>query len=358
MILRAPAKLNLCLYLGARRDDGLHELRSLFCPLLLSDRIEVERAPRARPTRSSAPGSRARTWSGSRSRRCGRGAGSGRRCGSRSTSGSRSPPGSAAAAPTPPRCCGWPPASSTTCRGSPPGSGADVPSQLDPAFALVGGAGEMVEPLPAPGEFAVVLIADDDGLATAEVYARGGLARARRARPRSSSELAARLREAAAAGASPLDYAELLVNDLEQAAISLRPAIAEALAALDEVGARARRWSAGSGPTAVGLFDDMVAADAAALGAAAPLRARDRLGAAAPRIIRARVQLRGREARPRSGSGVIVARDRRSASSPSSASAPTSTSSSCSRTSPSGSATGPTCWSGCSRSSRPAPSSA
>ena len=31
------------------------------------------------------------------------------------------------------------------------GLGADVPSQLDPAFALVGGAGERIEPLPSPG---------------------------------------------------------------------------------------------------------------------------------------------------------------------------------------------------------------
>ena len=41
MTLRAPAKLNLCLYLGGRRDDGLHELRSLFCPITLADRIVV-----------------------------------------------------------------------------------------------------------------------------------------------------------------------------------------------------------------------------------------------------------------------------------------------------------------------------
>ena len=41
MVVRAPAKLNLCLYLGKTRDDGLHELRSLFCPLALSDRITV-----------------------------------------------------------------------------------------------------------------------------------------------------------------------------------------------------------------------------------------------------------------------------------------------------------------------------
>ena len=44
MTLRAPAKLNLCLYLGRPRDDGLHELRSLFCPLTLADRIVVTEA--------------------------------------------------------------------------------------------------------------------------------------------------------------------------------------------------------------------------------------------------------------------------------------------------------------------------
>ena len=41
MILRAPAKLNLCLYLGPRRDDGLHELCSLTQALTLSDRLLV-----------------------------------------------------------------------------------------------------------------------------------------------------------------------------------------------------------------------------------------------------------------------------------------------------------------------------
>ncbi len=75
--------------------------------------------------------------------------------------------------------------------------------------------------------------------------------------------LGRRLREVAGDGASPLDYAELLENDLEQAAVSLRPGIAEALAALDEVGA-ARTLVTGSGPTAVGLFDDLLAADEAA----------------------------------------------------------------------------------------------
>src|SRR4051794_39762228 len=37
--LTAPAKLNLCLYVGPRRDDGLHEIRSLFEPLELADEL-------------------------------------------------------------------------------------------------------------------------------------------------------------------------------------------------------------------------------------------------------------------------------------------------------------------------------
>ncbi|HEU4461074.1 MAG TPA: hypothetical protein VFR75_00640, partial [Solirubrobacterales bacterium] len=46
MLLRAPAKLNLCLYLGGTREDGLHELCSLFEPLELADLIEVTPAER------------------------------------------------------------------------------------------------------------------------------------------------------------------------------------------------------------------------------------------------------------------------------------------------------------------------
>ena len=44
MVDRAPAKLNLGLLVGAARGDGLHELRSLFCPLVLSDRVSVTTA--------------------------------------------------------------------------------------------------------------------------------------------------------------------------------------------------------------------------------------------------------------------------------------------------------------------------
>jgi 4-diphosphocytidyl-2-C-methyl-D-erythritol kinase len=149
--------------------------------------------------------------------------------------------------------------------------GADVPSQLDQAFALVGGAGDVVEPLSPPRHFGVVLIAADDGLSTAEVYVeahRLGLGRD----PEELNSIAGELREAAGHGASPLEYHELLVNDLAHAALSLRPAIGGALTALKDAGAEVALVT-GSGPTAFGVFDDIAAADAAA-GQLAPRFAR------------------------------------------------------------------------------------
>lgn len=259
-VLRAPAKLNLCLYLGGVRPDGKHELRSLFCPLLLSDRIEVGEAEGEADeivcegvegpnlVGVALEAMRARGWEGPAMRveidkripvAAGLGGGSADAAAVLRLAVDRIPDLDALAA----------------------GLGADVPSQLDPSFALVAGAGERIELLPPPGEFAVVLIGDDEGLSTADVYAQAdalGLGRD----PRELDEIAARLRSAAGAGASPLEYAELLVNDLEQAAISLRPRIAEALAALEEAGAR-RAMVTGSGPTAFGIFDDIAGADAA-----------------------------------------------------------------------------------------------
>jgi len=56
---------------------------------------------------------------------------------------------------------------------------------------------------------------------------------------------------------------ELLVNDLEPAARSLRPGIGDALEELREAGAPVAILS-GSGPTAVGLFADLAGAREAA----------------------------------------------------------------------------------------------
>ena len=261
MILRAPAKLNLCLYLGPARDDGMHELLSLFCPLALSDRLAVRELDGggdevvckgvAGPNLVGVAleSMRARGW--------------------------RRPPVRVEIEKSIPIAAGLGGGSADAAAvlrlaaaelpdiwEAAVGLGADVPSQLEPAFSLVSGAGELVDRLPAPGEFAVVLIPDDEGLDTGAVYAEAdslGLGRDRA----ELDELDADLRLAAAAGASPLAYPRLLVNDLEQAAISLRPRIAEALSALEQGGA-ARAMVTGSGPTAVGLFESLDAAAAAA----------------------------------------------------------------------------------------------
>ena len=118
------------------------------------------------------------------------------------------------------------------------------------------------EPLPAPAEHAALLLPSGGGLSTAANFAtadRLGLGRA----PEELEEIAPRLRAAAGAGASPLAYVDLLVNDLEPAAVSLRPDIGDALDALRATGAPAVFLS-GSGPTAVALFATLAAAERAA----------------------------------------------------------------------------------------------
>ena len=255
----APAKINLCLYLGARRDDGLHELCSLFEPLALADLIEVAPAAADEVVCPGVEGEnlaaaalaalREAGWERGPLRieiekrvpvAAGLGGGSGD-----AAAVLRLAAGEVAELPRIAAALG-----------------ADVPSQLRPALALVRGAGEDVEPLPEPPRHAAVLLPDGGGLSTAAVFAaadRLGLGRG----PEELDELAVRLRAAAGAGASPLDYPELLVNDLEPAARSLRPAIGEALEALREAGAPVAFLS-GSGPTTVGLFADLDAAEAAA----------------------------------------------------------------------------------------------
>jgi 4-diphosphocytidyl-2-C-methyl-D-erythritol kinase len=258
---RAPAKLNLCLYLGQRREDGLHELRSLFCPLALSDRIVVVDAE-GEGDEVVCPGIegpnlaavalealRARGWSRDPvyveiDKRIPVAAGLGG--------------ASADAAAMLRLAAGELDGLSEVAAGL----GADVPSQLEPKLSLVSGAGERVERLPDPGEFGLVLIPHDRGLATADVYAEAD--RLRLGRPAAElDELEARLRAVAAGGASPLAYVGLLVNDLERPALSLLPEISEALDALEEVGA-ARALVTGSGPTAFGIFEDIARADEAA----------------------------------------------------------------------------------------------
>ena len=260
--LRAPAKLNLCLYVGPRGDDGLHEIRSLFEPLELADELRISEADADEVicegiegpdlTASALAALREHGWDGPRLRievtkRIPVAAGLGG--------------GSADAAAVLRLAMG----EVEGLRSIAAGIGADVPSQLQLRPCLVAGAGEVIEPAPPPGEHAVVLIPQAEGLATAAVYAEAD----RLGSPRGDAELEAirrRLRDAVDEGGSPLDYREHLVNDLQAAAISLRPEIEDALRALEEAGA-AHAMVTGSGPTAFGLYPtaDQAAAAAAVL---------------------------------------------------------------------------------------------
>jgi 4-diphosphocytidyl-2-C-methyl-D-erythritol kinase len=255
----APAKLNLCLYVGPKRDDGLHEIRSLFEPLELADELKLSEAKADEVicegidgpdlTEKALIALRENGWDGPPLRievtkRVPVAAGLGG--------------GSADAA-----------AVLRLARGRVEGLraiaaeiGADVPSQLQPRACLVAGAGEVIEPAPPPAEHGVVLIPQEEGLATAEVYAEADRLRT----PRGDAELEAirrQLRDAVDEGGSPLDYREHLVNDLQPAAISLRPEIEGALRALEEAGA-SHAMVTGSGPTVFGLYPTVDEALAAA----------------------------------------------------------------------------------------------
>jgi 4-diphosphocytidyl-2-C-methyl-D-erythritol kinase len=259
MLVHAPAKLNLGLYLGRPRPDGLHELCSLFEPLVLADLIRIEEAERDEVICAGVDGEnlaaralatlRERGWDGPPLRieiekrtpvAAGLGGGSADAAAIlRLASGTLADLPAIAAE-----------------------LGADVPSQLRPALALVQGAGERVEPLPAPAEHAALLLPGGGGLSTKEVFDeadRLGLGR----EESTLAGIADQLRTAAGSGASPLTYTELLINDLEPAAISLRPDIGTALDLLRSTGAPAVFLS-GSGPTAVGLFSTLAEAERAA----------------------------------------------------------------------------------------------
>ena len=174
MIL-APAKLNLCLFLGPRREDGLHELCSLFEPLALADAIEVSEADRDEVLCAGVEGENlaARALAGLRGR------------------GWQGPPlrieiekripvaaglgGGSADAAAVLRLAREP---ATGMAASVPDLeelaaelGGDVPSQLVPSLALVRGAGERIARLPDPEPHAVVLLPGGGGLSTAEVFA-------------------------------------------------------------------------------------------------------------------------------------------------------------------------------------------
>ncbi len=252
----APAKVNVCLCVGPPREDGMHELLSVMQSITLCDELEL-RDGEHDGDETVCPGvegpnlvtaaltafREATGWDGPPQRveitkripvAAGMGGGSADAAAALRLAARRSGLGDfdlllelAAAL------------------------GSDVPSQLRPGRTLVRGAGESVSGLADPARFGVLVLPSPLTLSTAAVYREAD----RRGVGRSAAELEALSRDVAALAG---------VNDLEAAALALEPSIESALELARGAGAP-RAMVCGSGPTAIGLFDDPALAERAAV---------------------------------------------------------------------------------------------
>lgn len=264
---RAPAKVNLLLQVAGPRADGLHPLCSVFSPVRLEDELLIEPVEGARDTvhcagvegenlalaalaayRSAAPHAGLPTLRITIEKRIPVAAGLG--------GGSAD----AAAVLRAATALAERPLGPDRLHALAAELGSDVPSQIEPRSALVQGVGERLEPL-ALAPMALVLVPSAEGLSTPRVYRELDRLRAEGLAPERAEldpEAALRL-----AGAPASELAAAMENDLEGAALSLRPELQGTLAALMELGALGARVT-GSGPTAFGVFADRAAAEDAA----------------------------------------------------------------------------------------------
>jgi 4-diphosphocytidyl-2-C-methyl-D-erythritol kinase len=249
----APAKVNLCLFLGGLRADGRHELVTLFESVSLADEVELSAGPGVGDhvvcqgveepnivTRALAllrdQGWDAPSVEVTIDKRIPVAGGMGG--------------GSADAAAVLRIASQVSPVSAAALTRIAAALGADVPSQLEPGIVLGTGAGDQVRPVAPRLPHAIVVVPQLPGLRTAEVYRRAdelGLPRSDPELDRLRTDVASALESGS--GLPP----RLVVNDLEPAAISLLPGVAAARDAVRATGAD-HALVCGSGPTVAGLY--------------------------------------------------------------------------------------------------------
>ncbi|MEE4493354.1 4-(cytidine 5'-diphospho)-2-C-methyl-D-erythritol kinase [Streptomyces sp. BE230] len=134
--------------------------------------------------------------------------------------------------------------------------GSDVPFSLVGGAALGVGRGEQLTPVEVGGTFHWVFAVADGGLSTPAVYREFDRLTAGTQVPEPAAS--AVLMDALRAG-DPVALAAALSNDLQAPALSLRPSLADTLAAGTEAGALAALVS-GSGPTTAFLTEDEASA--------------------------------------------------------------------------------------------------
>jgi 4-diphosphocytidyl-2-C-methyl-D-erythritol kinase len=258
---RAYAKLNLVLHVGRPRVDGMHPLCSLFASIDLADDVTAEPTPDGADSVEcpgvAGPNLALAAVAAVRNRLGGAVPPIRLRIAKRIPVAAGLGGGSADAAAVlriANRIAGERLAA-TELRELAAALGSDVPSQLEPGHALVQGTGELLERMQLP-PLAVVLLPAREGLSTGAVYAE--LDRTGGGRDRLDPEPLRRL-----ATAAPAELAAALENDLQPAALTLRPELDETLARIRAAGALGTALS-GSGPTCFGLFEERPAAERAA----------------------------------------------------------------------------------------------
>ncbi|MFI1965631.1 4-(cytidine 5'-diphospho)-2-C-methyl-D-erythritol kinase [Streptomyces pathocidini] len=168
--------------------------------------------------------------------------------------------------------------------------GSDVPFSLVGGAALGRGRGERLTPLEVGGAFHWVFAMADGGLSTPAVYRECDRLRAECGRgadvgsvpaPEPSPALLDALAEGDLAALASAIMAGGTSNDLQAAALSLRPSLADTLVAGEKAGAMASLVS-GSGPTCAFLTRDEPAAKALAEALTATRTCRTARGAPSP----------------------------------------------------------------------------
>lgn len=283
VIARVPAKVNLQLSVGPPREDGYHDVVTVYHAVALFDEVTVTRADRtsvavtgeggpAVPLGPANLAVRAAVALAKATGRRGRGAG-----GVKIEIRKRIPVAAGLAGGSADAAAALVACNELWQTGLSGGELAKIGAKLgsDVPFALAGGTavglgrGERLTTALVSGSYHWVLAFGASGLATPDVYAAcDRLRTARGARdgqpripaPQLNTKLMAALRSGNPAAVGPL-----LSNDLQPAALSLQPLLRQALAAGREHGALGAIVS-GSGPTCAFLAADADAARELAVG--------------------------------------------------------------------------------------------
>ncbi len=256
----APAKVNLVLRVGARRDDGFHDVSSLMVPLDLADRVAVRVSPKPGPVTCAVPGRSDLDGTGNLAaraaalvrERAGREDGVSIRIAKRIPVTAGLGGGSSdAAAVIRVLARAFRISDARMLRDVGAEVGSDVPFFLGTGPAWAGGRGERIVPAAVPELHLVLVFPTDPALAIRAGEAYGWLDEARAGR-------------APALPRRPAVYRTgLIFNDLEAACLAHRPALAPLLERLVGQGATKAIMS-GSGPTSFGVFPSRSLASKAA----------------------------------------------------------------------------------------------